>query len=401
MNFTRLLATTNRRSSSLLIGSCERRWLYAQYYSSQPQGGASGDPDPAESTTVSNPNSIFSDGSAWDRVFANLDDHKARSRPSQRDLRSAKVAQRKPGRRQTMTAREISAFDDVFNMIFDAASKQEHAKAASRGGSSEMSAIGDMFTTLRLSPRGLRWASEQDELLDRRKEEIDLCASDVELLHWAQREVLDVFDNLHSSSQRQHSGQATTTEQDKDESEDDNSTPTSVPPPSPSSSPSALHIQAYSPLVAYLMRTFRDKYRDPYLALALFDKVRRRSLVSYVFGCSTQVYNELIETKWMWFRDLKGVHDAVEEMVVNGVAVDTRTRNLIEIVRREVGERNEWAENVDPRGGEVWNLLLRLDHFIAKSTTRKKKTANWDEWKKETLTDRHEDKWGFDKWSMT
>src|SRR6267154_1374361 len=54
---------------------------------------------------------------------------------------------------------------------------------------------------------------------------------------------------------------------------------------------------------------------------------------------NTPAYNELIETRWTYFRDLKGVHDALEEMRVNGVEPDGRTKKLVEKLRREVGAR--------------------------------------------------------------
>jgi hypothetical protein len=62
------------------------------------------------------------------------------------------------------------------------------------------------------------------------------------------------------------------------------------------------------------MRTFRDHYKDPNLALFIFNHTKKLSIFSYVFGCSTEVYNELIKTRWDCFRDLEGVYNAVEEM---------------------------------------------------------------------------------------
>ena len=402
MNLTRVLTACPTRITRTFVGSCKRHWLHARYYSdppldstrfvknmdSEPHLSQSDDSNP---TATTHPNSIFSEDSAWDRVFSNLDDYKIGSTPSRRDLspKHQKLPQRQPqrGPRQAMTAREMRAFDDIFDMIFDAASNQERTQ---RDEPPQKSAtIGDMFSSLRASSRGLRWATEQEELMDRKREEIDLCASDMELLHWTQREVLDAFDNLQRAPQSSAVENA-----DEGVKGKESDIPLST-------KPSALQIQTYSQLVAHLMRTFRDKYRDPYLALALFDKVRRRSLVSYVFGCSTQVYNELIETKWTWFRDLRGVHDAVEEMVVNGVGFDNRSRRLVEKVRHDVRERNAWVENVDAHSQDVWNLLVRLDHFIAKSSSRRKKTPKWEEWKKESLSDEDDERWQFGKWSGT
>ena len=372
---------------------CKRRWSYARCYSA----GEPSDRHINEKTAQVdvNPNSIFSShgDSAWDRVFENLDDYKAQTSPSRRETtaRPGKSFQRQEGRRQAMTAREMSAFDEIFSMIFDVADKHDGGSSPAQQESSKVNAVGSMVTSLRLRSRVPRWATEQDELLDRKKEQIDLCATDVELLHWAQREVLDAFDS-GPEGQTASINFTETAEESAAQSRDERP---------PSTSSGALHPRTYSHLVAYLMRTFRDKYTDPYLALALFDKVRHRSLASYVFGCSTQVYNELIETMWLCFRDLRSVHNALEEMVVNGVVVDVRTAKLVGMVRRQVGERNVWAENLDHRNGEIWHLLLRLDHFIAKSrSSKKKKAPQWGQWK-ERPRDMDEDSWEFDQWSRT
>ncbi|KIL68877.1 hypothetical protein M378DRAFT_184752 [Amanita muscaria Koide BX008] len=381
MNFITRVLQASCSTASL---PCRRRWHYVRYYSSGSEPLDAKSDEEASTKAVSNPNSLFSpDDSAWDRVFANLDDYKARSLPSRRDMvpKRRRPSQGQLSRRQAMTAREINAFDEIFNMIFNAAAKHESSDSVPASGSPQVNTFGDIFASLRLNSKSARWTTEQDEFLDRKKEEVDLCSTDVELLHWVQREVLDAFTDSQKTSER-----------------DDNIDGSTPPSPHPSK---ALHIQTYSQLVAYLMRTFREKYRDPHLALALFDQVRHRSLISYVFGCSAQVYNELIETKWACFRDLRGVHDALEEMVVNGVAVDARTRKLVEVVRRQVGDRTAWTENLDISKGEVWNLLLRLDHYVAKSTSLKKKDSKWDQWKKQPLTDKDADGWAFGQWSGT
>jgi hypothetical protein len=85
------------------------------------------------------------------------------------------------------------------------------------------------------------------------------------------------------------------------------------------------------------MRTFRDHYSDPNLALFIFHHTQKLSIISYVFGCSTEVYNELIKTRWDCFRDLQGVYNAIDEMKVNGVPLDSATQKLIEIIRHDVG----------------------------------------------------------------
>lgn len=410
MNFTRVLATASAAFPSRTAHSscCKRHWLHARYYSKQPLGVTrfvgrqklyfppfnTVHSDPKVSRSITNPNSIFA-GDGWDHMFSNLDDYKARSSPSRRELQHArptkplqpqgKSQNRRP---QAMTARELRAFDDAFSMIFYAASKVEGART---DRPSQGSVFQDVFPSIRTTSRGMRRTTEQEELLDRKTEEIDLCANDLELLHWTQREVLDPLDNFRFMLRRQPSNAPQSSAADQsDEAMKDNE---SDAPPSPE-----LQLQSYHFLVAHLMRTFRDKYRDPHLALALFSKVKDHSLVSYVFGCSTRVYNELIDTKWQWFRDLRGVHDAVEEMVVNGVKINSHTRKLIENVRHGVKERKAWVENMDVGGEEVLGLLMRLDYFAAKPTSARRKTPLWEKWKEEHLSGKGGDEWEFNKW---
>jgi hypothetical protein len=160
----------------------------------------------------------------------------------------------------------------------------------------------------------------------------------------------------------------------------------------------------YPYLVAHLMRSFRDKYRDPHLALSIFDYTRHLSIPSYVFGCTTPAYNELIETRWSCFRDLRGVHDALEEMHVNGVEPDGRTKKLIEKLRREVGARTVWEEESAFGSGEVVGMLSKIEQLTVKESRRKrgkmssKKGPAFDAWKGDVHKEDMEDGYEFDQW---
>jgi Mtf2 family len=285
-----------------------------------------------------------------------------------------------------MTAREISAFDEMFDMIFDAVAEKKIPSNTEAMGDSNIGigrgGISDLFGKLRRHSKKLKWTTESDELLDRQKEAMDMCETDQQLLEWALRHVFEESERYESAA-RQAIFEAAKSEG-----------PQELPMLQPST---------YPHLVALLMRAFRDKYHDPHLALAIFDHARHLSIASYVFGCSTHAYNELIETRWKCFHDLKGVHDALEEMMVNGVDFDSRTRKLIEIVRRENGQRNLWAEESELGSGEVWNMLARIDELLAKPASSKKanylqKPIRWDEWKALPLADKPDDTWGFNQW---
>ncbi len=302
-----------------------------------------------------------------------------------------------------MTMREISVFDEMFELLFSAVSEHKTPKddkfaprtlAPSAGiGKShgDHSRVDDFFGRLRTHSRRLKWTSEADQELDRKKEEMDLCDTDQQLLEWAMREVFDESKRYEAAAR---------------ESVTTNITPTV-----------ALQLQppAYPHLLALLMKTFRDKYHDPHLALSMFDHARHLSIPSYVFGCTTPSYNERIQTRWECFRDLRGVCDALEEMRINGVEMDYRTRSLAETIRREVGERDLWEEETSGKSGEVWQMVNFIERattkpqrkepsdFSANSRLKPRRAKRWspdqEEWRTRALRDGDpDDSWEFGKW---
>lgn len=270
-----------------------------------------------------------------------------------------------------MTAREISAFDEMFNMIFEAASqkKKENVIAGDDPliGKGIGRDIGDLFGKLRRHSKKMKWSTDADELLDRKKEEMDLCDTDQQLLEWAMTSVFDESKKYEEVARKAIA-----------EALSYNSTSQELP---------MLQPPTYPKVVGLLMKAFREKYQDPHLALSIFDYARRLSVASYVFGCSTYAYNELIETRWTCFQDLKGVYDALEEMSVNMVEPDTGTRRLIENVRRDLVQENMWEEE----NGESWTMLSHIEKLLAQSTVNRAPRSSsessepkWDDWKNET-----------------
>lgn len=312
-------------------------------------------------------------------------------------------------RRQAMSAREISAFDEMFNMIFNAVSEHD---ASSGGGAAGSTAIGraagggmsDLFGKLRKHGKKLKWTSESDEELDRKREEMELCDTDQQLLEWAMREV------FAESTRYEEAARAAI---DAAADADARDAPIEMPPFQPA---------WYPQLLSQLIRTFRDKYRDPHLALSIFDHAHHLSVPSYVFGCTTPAYNELIETRWRCFRDLRGVCDALEEMHVNGVQPDQKTRQLVEMMRQEIGEKNVWEEEGPLGGGQLLKLLDRAQRLSTPNpagrrrprkavgastgtqgtepTRHTSKSARWNtskEWKTQAMNDA-DDGWQFNDW---
>lgn len=220
-------------------------------------------------------------------------------------------------RRQALTAREHRALDDMFASVLNATKMQEVLlDQEPRDTPSPLAPLAQKLST---KPLAVHWTRPGDDILDFKKEEIELCENDQALYQWATNEL---FGSL-STAVDAASGQIVTTN---------------------ASLPEKLPSFAYPQLLSLVMQAFRTKYRNPHTALALFEHARNASATSYVTFCGTAAYNELIEIKWECFKDLLGVCESLEEMRLNKVRLDTKTTRIADNVRREVGDHTFWRE---------------------------------------------------------
>ena len=327
--------------------------------------------------------SIFNSGSAaWDQIFDGLTDEPTKTTS---DDKSAGP----PSRRQGITARETKVLTGMLDMIFDSTNANQRQKPVGEGEGEEEEQFGfrrgrvdDFFGRLRRHSRPGKLMDDLDaSLLDQKKEQISFCNSDQELLDWAIREVFEESKQYEATARLVIADAAKT--------------------PGKKVAP-RLQPATYPHMIALLMRTFRDKYHDPHLALSIFNYAKSLSIVSYVFGCSTEAYNELVQTKWECFRDLRGVHDAIHEMIVNGVRVNTGTRKWVENVRRDVLNQKVPLDISDTGQNEVWQLLTKIELILANSDAQQGSKARWDNWKAEVVNDDNpdDDRWGFDNWDQ-
>ncbi|WWC96083.1 hypothetical protein V866_002950 [Kwoniella sp. B9012] len=149
---------------------------------------------------------------------------------------------------------------------------------------------------------------EEFEML---KEEMEVISSDVELIEWSKNRVFKPLTNIDNDS---NSKTGTT----------------------------GLSVITYSPtypkILAHLLRTLRVNYNSPHLVLSLFNYAQNISLESYLSGCLTEVYNEVLLTRWESFRDLKGVELGIREMEIMGVNWDQITARLISKIVEEISK---------------------------------------------------------------
>ncbi|EIM79987.1 uncharacterized protein STEHIDRAFT_172954 [Stereum hirsutum FP-91666 SS1] len=377
--------------------------------------------------------SLFSShGTPWDQVFHDIDNlpllpsQILPTRPRPNPSSKHNPNHNNP-RRQSMTAREIHAFDQMFNMIFDAVDAQSSSGASTSSSSSMFNASADdeaEFAPIEGASIGLsktsqsisslyahlrrqsgktksKWnkSSYLDAELDRKKEEIELCESDAGLVEWALREVFGESVRYEEDARKALGDIAAERNTSLDTSADSESE-VKVKVKVKKALP-ILQPPTYPHLLAHLMRTFRTKHSNPHLSLALFHHAQHLSIPSYVFGCTTPAYNELLLTLWDGFRDVRGVMERVGEMRRNGVVCDSRTREVVERVRREVGGRVVWGEEGGGGGGqgggqewggggleEVMGMVGRIEELVMGGQGRGARGTNGgrgmrrDEWKR-------------------
>lgn len=339
-------------------------------------------------------NSLFSSReSAWDNIFQDI-----RSMPPLIS-RSERKSDHRARRHQAMTAQEFSTFEDMFSMIFAAAGQ---AKQTSSSNNYQRALAPDFFGRVRTHGRNVQGATTEsaEQLkaqLDRLREDMDLCDTDQLLLEWAMREVFGASRAAEEAARREMAAAV------------ESSTPgarSKIPPLQPA---------WYPHVVAHLMSVFRDKYRDPHLALAIFDHTAKLSIVSYVFGCTTPTYNELLETKWRAFKDLQGCVDALEEMRTNAVTPDSRTRAIVESMRQEIMSNNgfdhgeseeslvllERADKLAAQGRQWKHAKKDIGARSEKESSRPSRWKNSREWKRAARDETQEDTYEFNNWEAS
>jgi hypothetical protein len=115
------------------------------------------------------------------------------------------------------------------------------------------------------------------------------------------------------------------------------------------------------------MKVSRQHFNNPHLSLSLFHQAQTHSPESYLSGCLSSAYTELIRTRWECFRDLEGVYRAIQEMDANAVSWDRTTQStigkIVEQVGRDLiqsGQGNRWGEGAN-------EILFHLEKKVQKS----------------------------------
>lgn len=250
------------------------------------------------------------------------------------------------------TPAESAAMDRSLHDIFEQLGDNNHTSNFELGASSNISKDDSGLRSWSRSVRRGYDREENDDMveaLDELKEEVSAISTDFELLDWARRRV---FDTLPKPTSNTH-----TTSDSMGSVNDDGSG---------SNGDAETFPSTYPRILAHLMKISRQNFSNPHLSLSLFHLAQTHSPESYLSGCLSSAYTELIRTRWECFRDLEGVHRAIKEMEVNAVSWDRTTQATIGKIVEQVG-RDVLQSGAGKWGEEVYGILEQLEQRVQKS----------------------------------
>jgi Mtf2 family len=121
---------------------------------------------------------------------------------------------------------------------------------------------------------------------------------------------------------------------------------------------------SYSLILLRAMRLFRTTFRNPLAAHTLFLRAKTLSAESYVLGCTTPLYNELLLSRWESFPDLFSISEILDEMSTNGLKGDEETAQILQRIQNDV---REWAQHGAEVARVVWqserDRMLKLERI--------------------------------------
>ena len=148
--------------------------------------------------------------------------------------------------------------------------------------------------------------------------------------------------------------------------------------------------RAYPHILAHLIQSTRQSFQNPNLALAFFQHAQTLSLESYICGCLTPAYNELLQTRWEVYHDLEGINQGVKEMEVNGVTWDRQTRKLVGGICEELSassflskgnqEESFWRDHVAARWRQLEDRVqydVEMEEGVYERLQEAKRMQHW------------------------
>ncbi|BGP50252.1 hypothetical protein JCM10450v2_006168 [Rhodotorula kratochvilovae] len=216
---------------------------------------------------------------------------------------------------------------DIFSPGAAAAQSPDVAAGVTRVQQALLRKVGQKMGVT-VEPGSGRWErkartelTERESLeLDRLREELVTLRSDKDVLDWGMRNVFGFQGGVKAGILPD----PTTLPIELPRSIDAGAADARAPPavgPSSRIFPDLLHL---------LFVVLRDTHQAPHAALSVF-ALAASNPFSYIAGCTTALYNEVLRTRWAE-GDVESLLGTLEEMRAAGVALDDRTRELVAAV---------------------------------------------------------------------
>lgn len=127
----------------------------------------------------------------------------------------------------------------------------------------------------------------------------------------------------------------------------------------------------YADYLLSALRLLRRHHPTSSYALYLLPTIRRLGPISYVLGASTGFFNEIFFLRWTQYSDLHGIADLLQEMLDQGIEINSVTTNLLVQLKmdRRAGLKGRKGPVVQKwwklRGtDEGWKRIVGLDLVI-------------------------------------
>jgi hypothetical protein len=116
----------------------------------------------------------------------------------------------------------------------------------------------------------------------------------------------------------------------------------------------------YPSILVKAMEHATLRFKNPYLAIAIFERAKQKSLTSYIAGCNTDAYNTILKVRWNTFRDVYGMVKTLEEMTLNGIKCNGESRSIVASISGDDGvfwnEDEQRASNVMKELVSKWKV---------------------------------------------
>ncbi|KAG4304772.1 hypothetical protein PORY_001825 [Pneumocystis oryctolagi] len=100
--------------------------------------------------------------------------------------------------------------------------------------------------------------------------------------------------------------------------------------------PTSLFFKSYPLLLQKAMEIFRLEFQDYVSVVTIFERIKDHGPESFVLGCSSDVYNEVLIARWEGWYDMFEIENLLKEMKMNCVIRTKKTLKILEKILQDI-----------------------------------------------------------------